>query len=632
MFPTEFADCDAAETLARVEAAHAQQRRSELDLILLAQHYAYLHPVPTHGRGLPGGERARVYGGEGCPEVAEFAPAEFGAITGVSPGSAARFIGQCVALPFRFPNTWDRVKTGRATPWKARQIAQDCVNLSLEAAAIVDRRVADAIDTVTGQQLANIKKTAIWEADPDAAKAKAEAEAKERGVWVGRTDDHGTTRLFVKAATGDVIALDATISQLAAALAATGDTDSLDQRRAKAAGLLSDPELAADLLAAAQHLAATTESTSTEDNLAEDNQVGRADLGSHDDSDSLRDRDTAASAARPADNVPAPDTTPEPTTSATTRSADKAYQTDLGDRARLDEPGLGDEADRETPHPNTPDHPLDQDQPLPVPPDPGDPERDSAGTGEPPGERLSILRPTLGIGDPPEPVDDPARTGMDAAARLELRRKIDAVRRDHPDLRGRRIYQTMLNIHITDETLFTGAGTARIEGYGAVYTNRLEELLGHHRIVVRPVNNLHTPISVHSYEIPEHLRDQVNLRYPIEQFPYGTGETRTTPNPGSEERAATDLDHINPFRPEDPTPQTRTDNLAPQRRFSHRLKTHADWEVRRINPYTLEWTSPHGYTFHVDHNGTHRIPNRNSRRRHKPKPPPPQSPAPDLGA
>ncbi len=198
---------------------------------------------------------------------------------------------------------------------------------------------------------------------------------------------------------------------------------------------------------------------------------------------------------------------------------------------------------------------------------------------------------------------------MDAAARLELRRKLETIRSDHPE-RGRRTFQTVLTIHITDETLLAGKGTARIEGYGPVYTHQLEELLGHHRIVVRPVNDLHTPISVHSYEIPDRLRDQINLRYPIEQFPYGTGETTNS----------TDLDHITPYRPGNPEPQTRTDNLVPQRRYSHRLKTHGNWTVHRINTHTLEWTSPHGYQFHVDHNGTHPIHTRRQPQRPKPEP------------
>ncbi|QNE19387.1 hypothetical protein F1D05_17525 [Kribbella qitaiheensis] len=564
MFATDFSHCDVAQTLSAAVVAHERQRQGELDLILLAQHYADLHPSRATVRddGLPGGEQTRVYGGEGCPEITEFAAAEFGAVTGRSAGSAAVFIGRAVALRERFPQTWKRVKSGHATGWKACLMAQDCVTLSFEAAAIVDRRVADIIDSVTGQQLRKIIKAASWDADPDAAKAKAEEKAKERGVWVGRTDDHGTTTLFVKAATGDIIQLNATITQLANALAALGDTTSRDQRRAKAAGLLSDPELAADLLAAAHHLATTDSATGQTD---PDN---RRDL--------LEDA-----------------TTPDVASGSSTRRVpDRVIRTDArGDEDSLlddlAEPGPDDEADRDTPHPDTPDHPLDQDRPLATP-------------GDPPGERRPMLRRALGSGESPAPVDGPARPGMDTAARLELRRKINATRCDHPN-QGRRTYQTVVNLHITDQTLLAGEGTARVEGYGPAYTDRLEELLGHHRIVLRPVIDLNQAISVHAYEIPTRIRDHINQRYPVEQFPYGSGETTNS----------TDLDHLQPYQPENPTAQTNTENLAPLRRFSHRLKTHGDWEVRRIDAHTLEWISPHGYQFHVDHNGTHPAPTRN---------------------
>ncbi|MDX6294504.1 MAG: hypothetical protein QOH50_3579, partial [Kribbellaceae bacterium] len=40
-------------------------------------------------------------------------------------------------------------------------------------------------------------------------------------------------------------------------------------------------------------------------------------------------------------------------------------------------------------------------------------------------------------------------------------------------------------------------------------------------------------------------------------------------------------------------------------RFSHRLKTHGDWTVRRLADGASEWVSPHGFTFWVDHSGTH---------------------------
>jgi hypothetical protein len=285
----------------------------------------------------------------------------------------------------------------------------------------------------------------------------------------------------------------------------------------------------------------------------------------------------------------------------------------------LTEPGPDDEADRDTPHPNTPDHPLDHDQPTLAPIDPGAalPNPPGQPLGErpsPPGGNPGTGQPPGTAGQPPEPVDDPACAGMDAAARLELRRKIDATRRDHPE-RCRQTNQTVLNLHITDETLLAGKGTARVEGYGPVYTDRLEELLGHHRVVLRPVIDLNTALSVHAYEIPHRIRDHVNLRYPVEQFPYGTTETRTTATPRTtanasttrETRSSTDLDHIEPYRPGASSEQTSTDNLAPQARFGHRLKTHGNWKLRRIDEYTLEWTTEHGYKFHLDHNGTHRL-------------------------
>ncbi|WP_132193581.1 MULTISPECIES: hypothetical protein [Kribbella] len=117
--------------------------------------------------------------------------------------------------------------------------------------------MAGIVDSIPPLRLANIVRAALWQADPEAARAAAETKAEERGVWAGRTDEHGTTTLFVKAATGDVIHFNATIRQIADALAELGDTDTLDLRRAKAIGIIADRELARELLAVAQHLTNT---------------------------------------------------------------------------------------------------------------------------------------------------------------------------------------------------------------------------------------------------------------------------------------------------------------------------------------------------------------------------------------
>jgi len=68
-------------------------------------------------------------------------------------------------------------------------------------------------------------------------------------------------------------------------------------------------------------------------------------------------------------------------------------------------------------------------------------------------------------------------------------------------------------------------------------------------------------------------------------------------------------------------PQTSVDNLIPQSRLHHRAKTFGGWRNRRLPTGAIEWTSPHGFRFLVDHNGTHQLPPRQTRIR-KPGPRP----------
>lgn len=126
--------------------------------------------------------------------------------------------------------------------------------------------MAAIVNTLSPLRLHNIVKAAVWEADPNAARAQAEQKARERGVWTGRTDGLGTTTLFIKASTGDVIRFQATLNQLADALAALGDTSPINDRRARAIGLIADPALTTDLLKVAHHL--TTQHTSAPPNSA----------------------------------------------------------------------------------------------------------------------------------------------------------------------------------------------------------------------------------------------------------------------------------------------------------------------------------------------------------------------------
>jgi hypothetical protein len=225
---------------------------------------------------------------------------------------------------------------------------------------------------------------------------------------------------------------------------------------------------------------------------------------------------------------------------------------------------------------------------------------------------------------------------MDDALRLDIRRKLAAIRdaayTTGIGATGHRPAPTTLYVHITDQTLLDGKGTTRVEHFGLVYTSHLEELLGHGHIVIKPVIDLKEQINVNAYEIPTRIREHIKLTHPVEQFPYGPAETTNS----------TDLDHIKPYNHKTtPTPQTKstteptatasthppnnpsgptetadtgppggqtsTTNLAPLRRYSHRVKTHGRWRVERQHDGALHWTTRHGFQFRVDHTGTHRI-------------------------
>ncbi len=141
-----------------------------------------------------------------------------------------------------------------------------------------------------------------------------------------------------------------------------------------------------------------------------------------------------------------------------------------------------------------------------------------------------------------------------------------------------------------------------MEELGPLLLNQLTELLGHDQIVVKPVIDLHDQVSVHSYEIPDRIRERVRLRHPVDMFPYS----------GAEATTRMDQDHIVPYDRTGPPGQTNTDNLTPEGQLHHRAKTFGDWRCRRLPTGAIEWTSPHGFGFRVDHTGTHPMPPSNS--------------------
>ena len=132
--------------------------------------------------------------------------------------------------------------------WRARLIARETVDLSVEAALFADRLIA-ATPTRIGQiQAARLVREARLYFDPDRAVADEDHALSRRGVWLRHDGAPATTDIMMTLDTPDALLLDQTITRIASDLKHLGDTETLDVRRAHAVGILADPQHALDLL------------------------------------------------------------------------------------------------------------------------------------------------------------------------------------------------------------------------------------------------------------------------------------------------------------------------------------------------------------------------------------------------
>ncbi len=145
-----------------------------------------------------------------------------------------------------------------------------------------------------------------------------------------------------------------------------------------------------------------------------------------------------------------------------------------------------------------------------------------------------------------------------------------------------------LFVHVSDRSLRTRRGAARVEGIGPVPVGQLHSLLKGTRVRIQPVFDPGSVPPVDSYEIPAPIRRAVLLRNPTDTFPYGSWPSRHL-----------DLDHTDPWRDDGTPAQTSVDGLQPLIRRGHRAKTHGKWHVERDPRGGHLWRSPLGLTYHV---------------------------------
>lgn len=188
---------------------------------------------------------------------------------------------------------WSAVHMAEARVWQARQVASRtrAVDLTFTQARWVDGETTPYLASLPWSRFQDLFEAKIIEADPDAARARADAAAMERFVATGQCNEYGLKTVIAKADAGDAIFFVAMCDAIAQILLLEGDTDPVGPRRSKALGILANPAVALALLTRhANPMVWPVETTPGEDSKTHDEPLTPGDLHpGQDDSDDQPD-------------------------------------------------------------------------------------------------------------------------------------------------------------------------------------------------------------------------------------------------------------------------------------------------------------------------------------------------------
>jgi hypothetical protein len=241
---------DPAGVLTYARAQQAVEDDAARRVLRPAARWAAMHSVGSVVGPADGWhESCLPLGGQGCPEVAEFAVVEFAAAMGRSTESGRRYLSHAVEGFYRLNRCWARVESGELPAWRLAFIAERTICLPPAAAAFVDAKVAPFADTIGPAQLGRLIEEARARFDPERTEAERRAAAEARHFDVALTDAtvSGTVRIDAEVDLADALDLEAAIAADAHQQLLLGSTESLDVRRSIAAGNLARTEQTLDL-------------------------------------------------------------------------------------------------------------------------------------------------------------------------------------------------------------------------------------------------------------------------------------------------------------------------------------------------------------------------------------------------
>ncbi|WP_235737635.1 HNH endonuclease signature motif containing protein [Nocardioides alcanivorans] len=254
--PYEVSDLDGGTLLGFLAENRVVELKMVRSKLRLAYQWAIMHPpTPDKPKAVVGDETLfpsdceQAISGDGTPDVALFAVEELAASAGISRAAGFALIADALDLVHRLPLLWAKVESLGVPGWNARRVALLTRKLSYAAARWFDDHLAatgltgwPTIEKWLAMAIAKFHPELVK--DPSAPKGKA-----DWGVWLhhphagheeGAGGIAGTSELN---AVGDSLDLTRFLDLLnheAEAMRRLGDTDDVNQRRAKAIGRLTD--------------------------------------------------------------------------------------------------------------------------------------------------------------------------------------------------------------------------------------------------------------------------------------------------------------------------------------------------------------------------------------------------------
>lgn len=206
--------------------------------------------ITASGPVLPGQERLVPAGADGTPDVAEHLATELAPKLRLTILGATVLISASVDLLWRHPRVWAATKAGRLRVWQARQIAAAThgAGLSREAAAWVDAQVEPCLGHLPWGRVKARLAGLVVRADAALAAQRADRARAERFVRIRQNGD-GTAVIVARTDAADAHRFGRIVDTVAGHLCLAGDSDPRDVLRAKAIGVLAEPESAVNLLA-----------------------------------------------------------------------------------------------------------------------------------------------------------------------------------------------------------------------------------------------------------------------------------------------------------------------------------------------------------------------------------------------